>query len=154
MADLIQYRMEIVGGPFDGAPGMSWRDDGAHPPPRVVLVGVCPGDGSCNSGSEHCARTRKKHTYYWLPDEGTAPKRATKYELQDSFIEPERMTGLRAVPGRAVYVLGGLLLPAGGDLEVELPDEREVVFAGDGAGGVYARVVPQVRELIVTARIA
>lgn len=130
MSDLIDYRMQIVGGPFDGLGGLRWRDDGGHPPPARVLLGVCPGDGSCNSfAALNCAEKRKRHPYFWLPEEAARPPRTTLYELQDSFIEPEEMSGLRTVPGRAVYAIGGLLLPAPDDLTRELPEE-ELVLAG------------------------
>lgn len=144
---LIVYRMEVVGGPFDGAAGMVWRDDGEHAPPELILLGVCPGDGSCNSGEERaCASKRKKHTYYWLPSEATRPTRVIPYELSESFIEPEApQPRVRIYPARAIYVIGGLLLPrdheigegvkVGNELEyadgaTPLPGERLPVHAG------------------------
>lgn len=146
MADLIDYRMEIVGGPYDGTPGMRWRDDGEHPPPEIVLLGICRGDGACNSfAARDCAQQKKKHPYFWLPDEPNRPPRVTVYELQDNFIEPQETASIKIVPGRAVYVIGGLLLPSGRGLDVELPEELVTVGGGDGDGGVYASEV--VREI-------
>lgn len=139
MTDLIDYRMEIVGGPFDGAQGLRWRDDGEHPPPGRVLLGVCPGNGSCNSfASIDCAEKRRPHTYFWLVDEREHPTRVTLYELQDSFIEPEEMENLRVVPGRAIYAIGGLLLPPEDELQAERREERELAVTGHAGGGLYA----------------
>lgn len=132
MTDLIDYRMEIVGGAFDGVAGMRWRDDGANPPPKVVLLGLCPGDGSCASAEdEKCRRLKRKHPYFWLPDEGTRPAKTITYELQDSFIEPHEMRSLRIVPGRAIYVIGGLLLPGGGELREEVDLDAEWAGVGE-----------------------
>lgn len=133
MADLIDYRMEIVGGPFDGAAGMRWRDDGGHAPPQVVLLGLCRGDGSCASFAEdECRRRKREHPYFWLPVEETRPAKTVTYELQDSFIEPQEATSMRIVPGRAIYVIGGLLLPGGGELREEVDLDLDAEWAGVG----------------------
>lgn len=140
---MIEYRMEIVGGPFDGTAGMRWRDDGDHPPPELILLGVCPGDGSCNSGARRmCAQKRKRHPYFWLPDEGSMPTKVVVYELSESFVEPHADEPMALYPGRAIYVIGGLLLPRD-------DSARELIGAGVGGaatyndelpdGGVYAR---------------
>lgn len=125
---LIVYRMEIVGGPFDGCgEGMKWLDDGRNPPPELILLGVCPGNGSCSaSRSEDCASHGKKHPYYWLPDEEKRPAKTTPYELEDSFLL-EREEGFFEHPGRARYVIAGLTLP-------RQQSERELVGAGSGPG--------------------
>jgi hypothetical protein len=138
---VIDYLMEIVGGPFDGVGGMRWHDDGEHPPPDLILVGVCRGDGSCNSAlSSECAAKGQKHPYFWLPGEPTMPPKVVVYELSENFIEPDD-GAMKRTPwriGRAVYVIGGLLLPSASEA-------RETVGVGvDGGelaptGPVYAQ---------------
>lgn len=125
MGKLIVYRMEVVGGPFDGCGGMRWHDDGTHPPPEIILMGLCPGDGSCvPRGTERCTRVGKKHPYYWLPEETTQPPKTVEYELSENFIDREEpMKRSDDYPGRAIYTIGGLQLP-------REQEARELVGAG------------------------
>lgn len=131
METVIAYRIELVGGPFDGAgvtgaePAMNWLDDGEHPLPEMILVGVCPGNGACDSTArERCERTRRKHTYFWLPGEAGRPARVSAYELSDSYRQGEVKAKASEYPGRAIYTISGLQLPNGPQAE------RELVAAG------------------------
>lgn len=138
MTELIEYRMEIVGGPFDGLRGMKWRDDGDHPLPEIILLGMCPGNGSCGaSPAGACERKGAKHPYFWTATESNRPSKVTPYELSEHFIEPHAEAGIRIAPARAIYTIGGLQLPKGDDLNVERPKDRELETVG-GGGGVYA----------------
>jgi hypothetical protein len=136
---LIVYQMEVVGGPFDGCGGMRWHDDGEHPVPELILMGVCPGNGSCGSREEdRCARLHKKHPYYWLPQEDAQPTRTCEYELSESFIEPEAPIQRRpskVYAARAIYVIGGLQLP-------RERQARELVGAGAATGADTLRDTP------------
>lgn len=126
---VIVYRMEVVGGPYDGCGGMRWVDDGEHPVPELILLGVCRGNGQCRAGeSAACARNGKRHPYYWLPEEPERPPRTTPYELSESYLLPEEPQGrVQQYPGRAIYVIGGLHLP-------REREARELVGAGAGPG--------------------
>lgn len=124
---MIDYRIEVVGGPFDNAPGMRWRDDGEHEPPELILLGVCPGDGLCKMPAD-CGRRKKKHTYFWLPSEKERPSRVTAYELSENFVEPHDEDA-RMVPGRAIYTIGGLQLP-------RARDASELVAAGSDSSAL------------------
>jgi hypothetical protein len=121
---VIAYSIEIVGGPFDGAGGMNWLDDGGLPPPEFIMVGVCPGDGSCKAHYERpCKERARQHTYFWLPREPGMPARTSMYELSDSFLMPEGQAPRSEIPGKAIYTIHGLQLPRS-------PQERELVAAG------------------------
>lgn len=98
------YEFDIVGGPFDGAPGMKWRDDGDHPCPELIYVGVCRKGEHC--GGSACRRSAR-HVTYWTPDE-TRPNGCTSYSKQHEHVvrgEDDELSG------RAVYAIGGLLNP-------------------------------------------
>lgn len=99
------YDFKIVGGGFDGAPGMRWRDNGRCPPPPVIFVGRCERGEHC--GSSACRRAAV-HISYWTEDEETRPRRAQRYRKQEEFIE--RGEG-DALSGSAVYAIGGLMDP-------------------------------------------
>lgn len=101
---VITYDFVIVGGGFDGAPALAWRDDGKHPPPAKIFVGVCGEGMGC--GTSKCRRGAA-HISYWLPDEDGRPRRAQCYSKQEEFIEG----GGDELSGRAVYAIGGLLEP-------------------------------------------
>jgi hypothetical protein len=128
MEHMIVYRIEIVGGPFDGVQGMAWHDDGEHPAPELILLGICPGDRSCGSrGHTTCAQVRgRKHPYYWQPEELSRPAKVVAYELSDSYVlERGEKTPAHETPGRAIYVIGGL----NGPQAKEMPE-----LAGVAAG--------------------
>lgn len=105
----IYYSLRIVGGPFDGVPGMAWVDDGRHPLPDGLLVGVCPVGVHC--GTSLC-RPREEHVSYWLPDEEGQPPRLTYYEKQPD--EHVRRGDAGELRGVATYAIGGLLDPQSG----------------------------------------
>lgn len=133
---LIEYRMEIVGGPFDGTRGMRWYDDGEHPVPEAILVGVCPGDGLCAAREESCRRQGKAHVYFWLTSEQKHPVKVRKYELSDSFLDPEEESPrAQHYIGRAIYVIGGLALP-------QARNESELVGVGAGDEGSLETAKP------------
>lgn len=136
--EMVLYRLELVGGPYDGAPGFKWRDDGEHPPPERIYVGRCPGRGLC--GDVTCGRG-EQHPAYWIELEDV-PVRTIAYEKQaESVIRREHDEGFR-LDGEATYAMGGLnllgtmdfaeLVPAGvtarfGTVERVLTDFRAVV---------------------------
>lgn len=98
----IVYEFVIVGGGFDGAPALAWLDDGKHPPPAKIFVGVCgPGMGC---GTTKCRRAAA-HISYWTPEEEGRPQGAQGYSKQEEFVE----SGGDELAGRAVYAIGGLL---------------------------------------------
>jgi hypothetical protein len=99
------YEFDIVGGGFDGAPGLAWLDDGKHPCPDSIFVGRCPVGQHC--GSSKCS-TSKAHVSFWTPDEQGRPLGAVSYAKQSEFVVREDDGELA---GRAVYALGGLLDP-------------------------------------------
>lgn len=115
---MIEYRIEVVGGPFDMARVGRWRDDGEHPPPETILLGTCQGKAKRLCGRE----CRAPHAFYWLPDEVKRPPRTVPYALENSYIEPHA-DEVRLIPGKAIYTIGGLGLPAA-------PVERELVATG------------------------
>lgn len=131
---VVVYRMEIVGGPFDGVGAMRWHDDGQHSPPEMIFVGVCAGNGQCNTPAvANCAARGKHHPYYWTPDEDSRPPKTTQYDLSECFIDPETLAP-PAVTGRAIYVIGAL----------DLPRERdEHALVGDRGREVHG-IVPSV----------
>lgn len=101
---MIVFALDIVGGPFDGAPGLSWRDDGETPPPELIFVGVCVKGSHC--GSSSCRRSAR-HVSFWTPDE-ERPTRAVSYAKENEFVERGEDDELS---GRAVYAIGGLTHP-------------------------------------------
>lgn len=106
----IVFSIEVVGGPFDGAPGMSWQDDGEHPPPDVIFVATCPGRGPATCGTGACQRARKRHVSYWTADEAR-PNGAQSYAKQEEFVVRAQGEADDELRGRAVYAVGGLLDP-------------------------------------------
>lgn len=104
---MIPYDIQVAGGGFDGAPGMMWVDDGKHPPPPVIFVGVCAKGMHC--GTTKCRRATA-HVSYWTPDEDGMPTAVERYRKQEEFVKRDEQEedGLR---GRAVYAIGGLLDP-------------------------------------------
>lgn len=103
---VIEYVFEVVGGPFDGTPGLEWRDDGKHPPPDLIFVGVCGKGRHC--GTSKCRRDAK-HVSYWLPVEEDRPPEAMPYPKQSEYVRTHPETG--EMLGRAVYAIGGLSEP-------------------------------------------
>lgn len=102
----IVYRFDIVGGPFDGAPGMSWLDDGKNPPPESIYVGVCRKGLHC--GSSSCKRGAV-HVSFWMKDEDGRPPDAMPYPKENEFVQTDPESG--EMRGRAVYAVGGLRDP-------------------------------------------
>lgn len=102
---MITYDLQIVGGGFDGAPELKWRDDGKHPPPASILVGVCSKGMDC--GTVACRRTGS-HVSYWLLDEAGCPAGAQSYSKQEEFVARDE----GELAGRVVYAVGGLLDPS------------------------------------------
>lgn len=104
----LPYDFAIVGGPFDGAPGMQWLDDGKHPPPDLIFVSVCGKGRDCGSSS---CRPSAKHIAYWTPDE-ERPRDAISYRKQSEHVERcEAEACIVPLHGKAVYAIGGLLDP-------------------------------------------
>lgn len=112
---MIVYVIEIVGGAFDGAPGLSWRGDSEHPAPDVIFVGVCSKGMDCGSAS---CRRGVAHVSYWTPDEDR-PTGAHTYAKENEYVSHGDDGH---VAGRVVYADGGLLDPANfGEAARELP---------------------------------
>lgn len=126
---MITYDLQIVGGGFDGAPQLAWQDDGKHPPPGVILVGVCGKGVHC--GTTKCRRSAA-HISYWTVDEDSIPTGVQRYSKQSEYVgqfdtgDPDG--GLR---GRVVYAIGGLLDPRnfGAKARVPLPSAEPMVAA-------------------------
>lgn len=119
--DGVPYRLEVVGGPWDGVGGFSWFDDGEHPPPAEIFVGVCPGDGSCASPG---CRPGKRHPAFWTDEEAEdTPRSTVKYEKQDEYVKRVEYASRDVFEGVAVYVRGGLdvLAVGAGAVSVEVP---------------------------------
>lgn len=100
----LTYDFDIVGGPFDGAPGMMWADDGKHPPPGVIYVGVCGKGTDC--GSSAC-RLGAVHVSFWTANEDDRPTSCFAYGKESEHVE---RTG-EELRGRVVYAVGGLSDP-------------------------------------------
>lgn len=98
------YGFQVVGGPYDGAPGLEWIDDGDHAPPAAIFVGRCRGDGTC--GMRICRRG-KRHVAYWTGEEDR-PTGCRRYEKQEEFVRRLEHDELR---GTVVYAIGGLIDP-------------------------------------------
>lgn len=101
------YELKLVGGPYDGTRGLTWRQGIGFPLPEFVLVGVCPGDGLCTASERECRQLGhgKPHTAYWVEDEEDVPENATAYELFRSWIEHDAQYGI------GEYTIPGLQLP-------------------------------------------
>lgn len=108
---MIEYTFEVVGGPFDGVdlPAPAWADDGKHPCPALIFLGMCR-QGACGSG--RCRGRRITHVGYWLAEEPQRPADAHPYRLQREYVvRGEDDAGEETLKGRAVYAVGGLLDP-------------------------------------------
>lgn len=112
MPDVL-YALEIVGGPYDGVPGLKWKAGRDFPVPKVLLLGRCKGDGAC--GARKCAG--RPHPYYWMPEEDGIPIRTVRYELADEVV----FSNGTDLSGVATYAIGGLTMPRGRSIEVEQP---------------------------------
>lgn len=132
----IEYDFDIVGGEFDGAPMLrAWIDDGKHPVPDLIFVGVCGRGRDC--GSSKCS-TRVAHVSYWTPEEADRPVKAQPYPKQTEYVRTDAESGEMA--GRAVYAIGGLSdprnfgeaarEPAGADRGLFAPEEPLVTALG------------------------
>lgn len=100
----IVYEIKVVGGGYDGAPGLRWLDDGKHPPPAQILVGVCKKGEHC--GASVC-NTKVTHISFWTTDEDDVPLATQRYEKQEEHVLRDDET----LDGQAVYAIGGLLDP-------------------------------------------
>lgn len=119
----IVYAFEVVGGPFDGSPGFEWLDDGKHPPPETIFVGVCRAKMDC--GSVSCKRGAT-HVSYWTAGDESRPPDAMPYPKENEYVVRQERTG--GVSGRAVYAVGGLRDPKNFGEAAREPIERD--FAG------------------------
>lgn len=116
---MICFRLNIVGGPFDGARGLAWIDDGEHPPPDRIFLGVCGQGRDC--GLSVCA-PGLRHVAYWTADEDR-PSGCISYRKENEYVERNDEEPQDRFHGHAVYVIGGLLLPG---------DRAEEEFATGG----------------------
>lgn len=130
--DLI-FDFDIVGGPFDGAPGMKWLDDGEHPLPELIHVGICGKGAHC--GSSACRRSAR-HVTYWTPDEEERPLGCVGYAKENEFVQRGEDD---ALTGRAVYAIGGLTDPRSFTA-------TEYAAAGGGPPVVAAAALPRGRH--------
>lgn len=124
---MITYDFQIVGGGFDGAPQLAWQDDGRHPPPSVILVGVCGKGVHC--GTTKCRRSAA-HISYWTVDEDSIPANAQRYSKQSEHVG--RVDGDEdGLRGCVVYAVGGLLDPRnfGAKARVPIPSAEPMVTA-------------------------
>lgn len=126
---MITYAIELVGGRWDAQRGLYWREgagpagETSGPPPRVIYVGECPGDGTCLGSLKRCRDLARRlgmeaarHPAYWLPEED-APPDVTRYVRRgDPEVDAED-----GAKGRVVYGKGGMVLPAERETRVELP---------------------------------
>lgn len=99
---MLKWGLRVVGGAWDGAPGMSWIDDGEHELPEAIRVGLCPKGVNC--GTSVC-RPAGEHVSFWLPDEAGQPLRLTLYEKTEEHV---RRDDAGELSGVATYVVGGL----------------------------------------------
>lgn len=106
--DTVQYRLEIVGGPYDGSHGLMWvhfADDDADPElPAVIVLGCCPGDRRCRLRA--CSGDR--HVAYWIPEHEPVPMGVGQVE----YLLDENSVQADGPAGTARYVKGGLVPPA------------------------------------------
>lgn len=95
-----RLRIDLIGGPYDGAPGLYMDgDDDADEAPDVLHVGVCAGRGTC--GMSACVRSGVgRHVAYWVDEEGEPPVKTLKYRKADDELEE-----------RVRYVFAGMGLP-------------------------------------------
>ena len=107
---MVMYDLQLVGGQYDAQKGLQWRDDGVHPVPEVILVGICPGDGMCFADERECMAKAggAQHPAYWLPDEEWMPELTTRYEKERDHVYRD-VHG--AYAGVATFVIRGLMLP-------------------------------------------
>lgn len=133
MGDVIRFAVKRIGGPFDGAKGLVWLDDGEERAlPEQLHVGYCRGDGVC--GIAWCSPNHQggAHLAAWDAERVlTAPVAdAAQYVRVDSVVVSYGV-------GEATYVHAGL------DLRpfCETPE-----FAGVGAGGTWDAMVSAMRE--------
>jgi hypothetical protein len=142
----IIYRLDIVGGEFDGSPGLAWLDDGEHPLPDAIYVGVCGRGRDC--GASACSPA-KAHVSYWTAEELGRPPAVLSYAKQEEFVEREASGELR---GRGVYAVGGLLDPRNFGEAARVPEGAEpVVLAGSTPDLFGAPVLPNCPSRLVPA---
>jgi hypothetical protein len=120
------YRFEIVGGPYDGTPGLGWKSDEEHVP-QAIYVGICRG---CEFP---VPRGRHRHVAYWVEGDPARPPSTVVYSLERAWVE-EDDDGERAI---ARYVFGSIE-PRGDEL---------AAFAGAPAGATL-------RYVLVTCTVA
>lgn len=96
------YELKLVGGPYDGAHGLVWREGRGFELPDTILVGVCSCAGDCTGSARLCPGTR--HVAYWLPEEEELlPEETATYELFRAWTDRGH--------GTAEYTIPGLQLP-------------------------------------------
>lgn len=139
----IEYDLDIVGGAFDGAPHLKWLDDGRHPLPALILVGVCAKGMDC--GTQACRRGAA-HVSYWLPEEEGQPVGAQPYRKQEEFVVRDAADELS---GRGVYAVGGLLEPRNFGARARTPADGGLVTA---LASDYVRGAYRDREFVERAR--
>lgn len=110
----IIYTLVIVGGPYDGVPGLFWlatdaaegEQEGMKLPP-LIHVGRCNGQGQCIDDPAQCRimHRGRAHVAYWTPQEKFRPARCYAYRLESAWHNLEGDTaGERTSEGRARYV--------------------------------------------------
>lgn len=83
-----RFKLEVVGGPYDGLGGLYWSDNtGELVPPDAIFIGQCPGDGTCYGSRTHCIAEGggRAHPAYWTPveGEGARPPDTVRYDRRD-----------------------------------------------------------------------
>lgn len=117
------YKVELVGGPWDGEAGLIWwAERVSEEPPERLLIGMCSGKAPwpCTGQREMCWTVGRgaPHSAWWAPDEDGIPFDAVAYarrEVEWDAIE-ER--------GRVRYVYGRIKArPRAVSEEVGMPGE-------------------------------
>lgn len=136
------YGFQVVGGPYDGTPGLEWIDDGDHAPPPAIFVGRCRGDGSC--GMRIC-RKGKPHVAYWTPEEDR-PTGCRRYEKQEEFVR--RLDD--ELRGTVVYAIGGLMDPRNFGSTARLPvgTPAPAPILASAHADEYARQLDELRQKV------
>lgn len=144
---MIEFEFDVVGGPFDGAEGLHWRDDGKHPPPERIFLGVCRGTKLC--GMRAC-RQGVEHVAFWTPDEETRPPGAVAYRKQDEYVV--RVETTDELHGHAVYAIGGLLDPRNFGALAQVPEGGRAPVTALARPGDLLSVFAADRELLPAGR--
>lgn len=85
----LPFEVRLIGGPYDGLPGVYWVelvDESREVDlPERLLIGRCPGDGSC--GATNCPRA---HAFTWDADEQGGPDLPTVVYAKSEVREDEQ----------------------------------------------------------------